>query len=166
MLNMFKPTYWLKNVMEIDGAFLKKEGIRGLILDMDNTLSMHDSVSEESGVADWVARMRELGVRMVVVSNNNARRVAPLADKLGLPYFSFGGKPLPVGVRRGRRFLRLPRCRVALVGDQIFTDILGGNLYGIRTVLVEPFHMENKLTFKLKRRVEELVWKRDYSKFR
>lgn len=161
---LFKPDFWLKNVMQIDKEFLKKNKVRALILDMDNTLSMHDDPAAEDGVLEWLDEMRRLGIKMRVVSNNNTRRVEPLARALGLEFTANGAKPLTFGVNRAVKAMKVSRREALVVGDQIFTDVLAGNLADIRTVLVEPFHLENKWTFKLKRRVESLVFHRDYSK--
>ena len=160
---LFTPTFWLKNVMEIDKKFLKKHHVRALVLDMDNTLSMHDDPSAEDGVLEWLDEMRRLGVKMRVVSNNNSKRVAPLAKALGLDYTANGAKPLTFGVNRAVRAMGAKKSETLVIGDQIFTDVLAGNFAGIRTVLVEPFHLENKWTFRLKRRIESLVFHRDYT---
>lgn len=150
--------------MDIDEKFIKENHLRGLILDLDNTLSMHGSPAAEQGVTEWLSDMRGLGMKMIVLSNNTKKRVAPLAAELGLEFISFGCKPLTVGVSRALRKMRLPGKSVALVGDQIFTDIIGGNLRRVNTILVEPFHLEDKKSFKLKRKLESAVFKRDYSK--
>jgi len=159
---MFTPTFWLKSVLSINAEFLRQNGIYGLILDLDNTLSMHGSPAAELGVTEWLAEMRESGVKMAVVSNNTRTRVKPLADDLGLDFIPFGCKPLPFGINKGVKLLGLPKSRVAAVGDQIFTDIIGGSLSGVRTILVEPFHLEDKLSFKLKRKIESVFFKRDF----
>ncbi|MCL2693685.1 MAG: YqeG family HAD IIIA-type phosphatase, partial [Oscillospiraceae bacterium] len=164
MKKLFKPKIWIKNVLLIDEEFLNKHGLKGLILDLDNTLSMHGSPAAEAGVEEWLADMRRLGVKMTLVSNNTAKRVAPLARELGLSFIPFGCKPLPFGINKAAKSLGLPKSSIAVVGDQIFTDVTGGNISGIKTILVEPFHMENKLMFKLKRKIESAVFKRDYSK--
>ena len=163
---MFKPDIWVKNVLEIDRDFLTTHHIRGLILDLDNTLSMHGSPAAEIGVEDWLDTMRQNGVKMMVVSNNTEQRVEPLARQLGLEYVSFGCKPLPKGIRSALKKMNLPKKSIALVGDQIFTDVLGGNLSGVQTVLVEPFHLEDTASFKVKRKLEGLFFKRDYSKLK
>ena len=163
---MFKPKWWMKNVLSIDEEFIRKNHLRGLVLDLDNTLSMHGSPAAEEGVLEWLEEMRRLGVKMTVVSNNRRKRVDPLARELGLDYISFGCKPLTVGISRAVRRMRLPKSSVALVGDQIFTDIMGGNLKRMPTILVEPFHLENKASFRLKRRLESVIFKRDYSKLK
>lgn len=159
---LFKPTFWLKSVLAIDEEFLRKNRVRALILDMDNTLSMHGDPAAERGIPEWLNKMRALGVRMCVVSNNTQRRVAPLAAKLGLPFTANGAKPLTFGVNRAVKKMRVRKRETLVVGDQIFTDIMAGNLAGIRTVLVEPFHLEKSWTFRLKRKAESLVFHRNY----
>ncbi|MDE6731663.1 MAG: YqeG family HAD IIIA-type phosphatase [Oscillospiraceae bacterium] len=159
---LFKQTYWLKSVLAIDEEFLRKNRVRALILDMDNTLSMHGDPAAESGIPEWLNKMRRLGVRMCVVSNNTTKRVAPLAAKLGLPFTANGAKPLTFGVNRAVKKMRVKKRETLVVGDQIFTDVMAGNLAGIRTVLVEPFHLEKTWTFRLKRKAESLVFHRNY----
>ena len=150
----------MRNVLGISEDFLKQNGIDALILDLDNTLSLHGSPAAEEGIPEWLDNMRALGVKMVVVSNNTNHRVAPLARKLGLPFIANGAKPLTIGITRALRFLGVPRERTAVVGDQIFTDVMGGNLARTRTILVEPFHAEKNLFFKIKRAAENIVYRR------
>ncbi len=159
---VFKPTFWLRSVLAIDEDFLRKHKVRALVLDMDNTLSMHGDPAAESGVPEWLDKMRSLGIKMRVVSNNTKRRVAPLAAKLGLPFTANGAKPLTFGINRAVRAMGVPKRYTLVVGDQIFTDVMAGNLAGIRTVLVEPFHLEKTWTFRLKRKAESLVFHRNY----
>lgn len=160
---LFKPTFWLKNVLAIDENFLYEHKVSAMVLDMDNTLSMHGNPAAEDGIMDWLEKMRGLGVKMRVVSNNTNRRVAPLAAMLGLPFTANGAKPLTFGVNRAVREMGAKKSETLVIGDQIFTDVMAGNLAGIRTVLVEPFHLEKTWTFRLKRRLESLVFHRDYS---
>ena len=161
---LFKPTFWLKSVLQIDEEFLRSNGVRALVLDMDNTLSMPGTPAAEAGVDKWLDEMRRLGVKMRVVSNNTNKRVAPLAAKLGLEYTANGAKPFTAGVNRAVKAMGVKKSETLVVGDQIFTDVMAGNFAGIRTVLVEPFHLEKTWTFRLKRRLESVVFHRDYSK--
>ena len=163
---IFKPRHWLKNVLSINKEFLEKNGIDALILDLDNTLSMHGDPAAEEGIPEWLDDMRALGVKIVVVSNNTNKRVAPLARKLGLPFVANGAKPLTIGISRALRYLGTDRKRTAVVGDQIFTDVMGGNFAGMPTVLVEPFHIEKGILFKIKRAAESIVFRRDFSKLK
>lgn len=163
---IFKPRYWVKNVLSIDKDFLEKNNIDALILDLDNTLSMHGDPAAEEGIPEWLDSMRTLGVKMVVVSNNTNKRVAPLARKLGLPFVANGAKPLTIGISRALKYLGTDRKRTAVVGDQIFTDVMGGNFARMPTILVEPFHIEKGILFKLKRAAESIVFRRDFSKLK
>ncbi|MBO6229200.1 MAG: YqeG family HAD IIIA-type phosphatase [Ruminiclostridium sp.] len=163
---IFKPRFWVKNVLSIDESFLKEHGIDALILDLDNTLSMHGDPAAEQGIPEWLDKMRGLGVKMAVVSNNTEKRVAPLAAKLGLDYTANGAKPLTFGLNRALKKLGTSRERTAVVGDQIFTDVMGGNFAKMPTILVEPFHLEKGILFKLKRAAESLVFKRDLSRLK
>lgn len=157
---IFKPTFCLSSVLAIDEDFLRKNRVRALVLDMDNTLAMHGDPAAEEGVPEWLEKMRTLGIKMRVVSNNTNKRVAPLANALGLEFTANGAKPLTFGINRAVKAMNVKRSETLVVGDQIFTDVMAGNLAGIRTVLVEPFHLENTWTFRLKRRVEGLVFHR------
>ena len=161
---LFKPTFWLNSVLMIDEDFLRENRVEALVLDLDNTLSMHGDPVPEEGVEDWLDKMRGLGIKMRVVSNNTNRRVAPLAARLGLEFTANEAKPLTFGITRAMKAMGADRNVTLVVGDQIFTDIIAGNLRGVRTVLVEPFHLEKTWTFRLKRRLESVVFHRDYSK--
>jgi HAD superfamily phosphatase (TIGR01668 family) len=154
---MYLPTFRFKRVTDITPAFLHEKGIRGLVLDLDNTLSRHDSPLTEIGVLDWIAGMKQADIRMMIVSNNTKSRVEPLAQALGLPHLHFCCKPLPFGIRRAIFRMKLRGRQTALVGDQLFTDVLGGKFAGIRTILVEPFHLESKPTIRFKRRLERIL---------
>jgi len=90
--------------------------------------------------------------------------VEPLAEKLGLPFTANGAKPLTFGISKAMKAMESTKKDTLVVGDQIFTDVMGGNFKGVRTVLVEPFHLEKTWTFRLKRKLESLVFHRDYSK--
>lgn len=160
---IFKPEFWLRNVLSIDESFIKDNHIEALILDLDNTLSMHGNPMEEEGITDWLNMMKALGVKMMVVSNNTNKRVSPLAKKLDLPYIANGAKPLTFGINKALKRLGSDKSKTAVVGDQIFTDVMGGNLAGTRTILVEPFELEKNILFKMKRKAESLVFKRDFS---
>lgn len=161
---LFKPKYWLKNVLAIDEDFLRENNITAMVLDLDNTLSMHGNPVPEVGVPEWLDKMRTLGIKMRVVSNNTNKRVAPLAAKLGLPFTANGAKPLPFGIWRAVKAMGVKRRECVVIGDQIFTDVLAGKFSGVRTILVEPFHLEKTWTFRLKRKIEAMVFHRDYSK--
>jgi len=134
---------------------LKSLGIRGLILDVDNTLTTHDNPEVDTGVQRWLAVMREHKIKMAILSNNTLRRVQPFADALRMGFVANGTKPLARGFEKAAAKLSLAKSEIAVVGDQIFTDILGGNLWGARTILVKPIKLEDTRSFRIKRRIEQ-----------
>ena len=103
----------------------------------------------------WLSQMQADGFSMVVVSNNNAERVAPFAEKIGLPFHALARKPLPGGFWAAGSEQRVAAEECVVIGDQIFTDILGANLAGIKSILLEPIQMETKQKFIVfKRKIE------------
>ncbi|MCM1023561.1 MAG: YqeG family HAD IIIA-type phosphatase [Prevotella sp.] len=165
---IFKPTYALRKITEITPSALKKRGIKALILDVDNTLTTHNNPVPAEGVREWVEEMKSAGIRLIIVSNNNADRVTPFAETLGLHFVPNGAKPLPIGFKRAVAELRaegIPKNRIAAVGDQIFTDILGANLAGVRSVFVYPIEPETSLPFRFKRAVEKPLLPKRFGKF-
>lgn len=162
---LFKPHLILHRVYDITPQMLADLGARGIVLDVDNTLSTHHAQQPLDGVTDWLSEMRAAGIKLTILSNARSRRVAPFADRLGIEYISVGLKPLPFGVMRAVKRLGLRRKEVILVGDQLFTDMLGANLCGVRGVLVEPALPESGRSFKVRRRIE-MVLLRKYKDYR
>lgn len=155
-MSVFTPNLYLSKIVQVTPALLQLHGLRGLILDIDNTLTHHNSQQVQQEVLDWLALMRQTGIRMTIVSNNNRPRVTPFAQKLGLDFVANGCKPLVFGMKRAIRRLELPKEQIAVIGDQIYTDIVGGNRAGLFTILVEPFEAERGWFFACKRRLESL----------
>ena len=148
----------------ISPQFLHERGIRALVLDVDNTLTAHDSQELAPGVADWIERMRDAGIALRISSNNTAARVRPFAEKLGLPFVSFSLKPAPRGLRIARRALGVEKREMALVGDQVFTDMLAAKFYGITVLMVQPVAPDFKWNIRFKRVLERPILARYYKK--
>lgn len=151
---MFHATVALRSVLQIQPGLLRQYGIRGLMLDLDNTLTTHDNPAPAEGVLSWIGVMRQAGIAMMIVSNNRPHRVQPFAAALGLPFVAEGAKPLPKGFRLAQKRMQLPFSQLAVVGDQIFTDILGANLCGVKSIYVRPIQYENKGFLRVKRWLE------------
>ena len=152
MIFFFKPTYVFDKVKDITPDFLKKHGIKGLLLDLDNTLTTHNNPVVPQSSLDWIELMKQNGVKLMIVSNNHAPRVTPFAQQLGIDFECEGAKPLTFGYSRAIKRLGLKKSEVAAVGDQIFTDIMGSNLKGI---FVFPIKPEESLPFRFKRACEK-----------
>jgi len=167
-VSVFMPDLMLRDVTRIDKALLDANGLRCLILDVDNTLTTHNNPAPAEGVPEWIEEMKSAGIKLIIVSNNNAERVTPFAEMLGLHFVPNGAKPLPVGFKRAAAELRalgVPKNRIAAVGDQIFTDILGANLAGIRSIFVYHIEPETSLPFRFKRAVEKPLLPKRFGKF-
>ena len=152
---LFSSTAAFRKATDITPDILKRLDIRGLILDLENTLTTHDNPVPAEGVMDWLSLMKKNNIRLMIVSNNHPPRVRPFADMLGLEFVCEGAKPLTKGFAEALRRMKLPKKHIAAVGDQIFTDVLGANLFGIKMLYVVPIEHEKTAFFKLKRFLEK-----------
>ncbi len=161
---LLTPEYIFAGVSHITPELLRQKGITALALDVDNTLTSHDSQELPSQVEGWLEQMQKAQVRMFIVSNNEEERVAPFAGRLGLDYVAKAAKPLPFGMKRLREKFGVEKSCLALVGDQLFTDRLCGALYGIPVFVVEPLAPEIKPFIQFKRVLERPFIRRYYHK--
>lgn len=152
---LFKITAAFRKASNITPQKLRELGIKGLILDLDNTLTTHDNPVPADGILEWLDCMKKNNIRLMIVSNNHPPRVKPFADMLGLDFVSEGRKPLTKGFREASQKMNLPKNQLAAVGDQIYTDVLGANLYGIKMLYVQPIEHEKTNFFKFKRKMEK-----------
>ncbi|MDI3299546.1 MAG: YqeG family HAD IIIA-type phosphatase [Bacillota bacterium] len=141
----------------LDVAWLRAHGVRGLIVDLDNTLTDWNEPELPAESRAWLARLREAGLRVCLLSNNRSGRVLAIARAEGLAGgVANAAKPWPGGFRRALACLGLDAGEVAVVGDQLFTDVLGGRLAGCLTVWVRPRSPREFLGTRLLRRLEAL----------
>ena len=153
-MSFFIPDLILNTVLDVTPELLASLGVKAAILDVDNTLTTHGNPEPALGVQEWIDEMQTAGIPLMIVSNNVMERVRPFAQRLGLPFVSMGCKPLTFGFTKAcKRFGRKPK-EVAIIGDQIFTDVLGGSLKGMKTILVNPLDVDTGLVFRIKRRLE------------
>lgn len=148
-------TIALETICDLLPELLAKHNIKGLLLDLDNTLTTHDNPRPAEGVPKWISVMKENGIKMCIVSNNHEPRVKPFADALGLDFVWEGKKPLSKGFREAKEKMELPWENLAVVGDQIFTDVLGAVLKRLKCVYVFPIEHEKTRFFRLKRKLEK-----------
>lgn len=156
---LLKPHLKLKIITDIEKRHLDMLGVDCLLLDIDNTVSTDHGTELVPGLEEWIAAMKDAGIKLYILSNARGSRVLPFARKIGLDYIGLAMKPLPFGYLRGVKRSGGQRRNTAIVGDQIFTDILGGRLAGVKTVLLTPVMPENKLSFKIRRKMEKAVFK-------
>lgn len=135
----FRPDHKLARVNEITPELLSRLGVRGLILDLDNTLTRWEDAEVAPTVPEWVQSLKRSGIRLVILSNGLREKQKAVASALDLPLVRAPlPKPFAVGFLKALEVTGLPRKQVAMVGDIVVTDIWGANRLGIRTMLVEP----------------------------
>ncbi len=159
-MSIFKPTAMKGKVTDLSPEFLSGLGVKALLLDVDNTIATFTSHQPIPGAVEWARRMVEAGFYVVIVSNNYKKRVSAFAEKFGLGYVSFAMKPLPRGYLKARARFRVKCSECAIIGDQIFTDVAGANLCGMKSVLLAPIEPEEGITFRIRRRLEKPLRKK------
>ncbi len=159
-MSLFIPAYRFERITDITAEDFRKMGVKAVALDVDNTLAAHNCPEPLKGVRDWLEKMQAAGMDMLIVSNNKAARVRPFADGLNLDFTTRAAKPLPVGFARCARKLGIRCNELAVIGDQIYTDILGANLCGAVSILVTPVSEEHGWSFRIRRKMEKKVLRR------
>lgn len=158
---MLKPNFIFKCITDISSEFLHNNNIKGLLLDVDNTMSVaHGDKTLREGLVEWLSDMKENGIELIVLSNAKTVRARRFGDSVGLSVVGLAAKPLPFGYLKAVKALKLKRREVAIVGDQIFTDILGGKLAGVKTLLVTDITREEAFSFRVRRKIEDFLLKR------
>jgi HAD superfamily phosphatase (TIGR01668 family) len=137
-MSWLRPTSYMPRISQIDFAHLSDDGVRGVIVDLDNTLVGHRALEPEAADAAWVSHAVEHGIRIIMVTNNATPWAMGIAARLAIPIVANARKPLGRGFRRALELLELPRESVVVIGDQLFTDVLGAKLFGMRVILVDP----------------------------
>ncbi len=151
---LLMPQFLFKDVLDLTDDFIATHQVQGVIFDIDNTLVGFRTPKPTRPVEELLAHLQQQGVRVAIASNNSRKRVELFACELGVPAYHRSMKPLGFVLRRICKGFDLPPQRVLLVGDQIYTDMLGGNLAGMMTALVEPIDTKETLLFKIKRALE------------
>ncbi len=161
-MGLFRPTFRRRRITDITVEELTSQGIKGILLDVDNTLTTHYCPDLSDEVAAWLKTVVGAGIALTVVSNAKRYRVEPFAAKIGLSCVWLAAKPLPFGFWRGVRRLGVSRRQCLAIGDQTFTDTLGAKLAGVRVVQLEPIQLEEDKPFMMfKRRIEAYILKRE-----
>ena len=155
---LFLPSYRFTSVLDLTADRLQKMQIDALLLDVDCTLKTFRSDELEPQIFLWLALKKADGVGLCLVSNGSDKRIGIFSEMVGIPYVAPAFKPFPSGVRKAVRMMNFDPKRTALVGDQIFADVMAANLAGIASVLVTPFNPElEPLYSRWKRPLERLV---------
>ncbi len=160
MLNLLCPDIYLESIYQLDLSKLKKKGIKGIITDLDNTLIAWDENEIYPQLDDWFKILKKEGFKVCIVSNNSLERVSEFADIFGIPAIPKAVKPRRRAFRLAMEKMQLKPEEAAVLGDQVFTDVLGGNRLGLFTILVIPVSEREFIGTKVVRQAEKFVLKR------
>ncbi|MCL6589818.1 MAG: YqeG family HAD IIIA-type phosphatase [Firmicutes bacterium] len=160
MLKMLCPKVWAGSVLELDIIQLKRAGIRGVIFDLDNTLVEWKLDILKPEVIALVERLKENGFQLCILSNALEHRVKAVAGALDLPYICRAVKPRKSAFQKALGLLGTPPRETAVVGDQLFTDILGGNRLELYTIWTPPLSSTEFIYTQMVRKLERFVIKR------
>ncbi|MFC6170655.1 YqeG family HAD IIIA-type phosphatase [Loigolactobacillus jiayinensis] len=167
----YKPTWMVAKITQLTAADLRRQGIKAILTDLDNTLIAWDNPTGTTEIKTWIQQMQASGIPVVVVSNNSAARISRAVKSLKVPFIARALKPLSIGIRRAKVQLKLSNDELIMVGDQLITDMIAANNSGVRAVLVRPLiktdawntrinrFLEKFLMRRLRRRHPELQWK-------
>lgn len=144
MKNDLMPRYRVRRVTDLKPEELKRLGVKGLALDIDNTIAYDSVETFIEGVPEWIEAMRGSGIGLVIVSNALPSRARKISEMAGVPALGMSVKPMPFGFWRAARRMGIRVSEMAVVGDQLLTDIRGGNLCGAVTIFVNPARKEER----------------------
>ena len=152
----FVPKLIYDSVCDLTPQTLKSHGISMLLMDFENTIVPYTCDIPQDRVLTWMNSVKDAGITLCVVSNTKRGRAVEFCRKQGIACITHAKKPFPKGIRQAMRNYCDTQGKIALVGDQIYTDVLGANYAGVISILVTPIHLHN--VFLKLRHVLELPW--------
>lgn len=156
MFRKFYPDMYVDSTYIIDFEKLYEEGIRGLIFDIDNTLVEHGLPATDRA-KELFGRLRRIGFKTCLISNNKESRVKPFALEVNSPYVFKANKPFKKNYLKAMDIMDTDKLSTCFVGDQLFTDVYGANRCNIKSILVKPIHPKEEIQIVLKRKLEKIV---------
>lgn len=154
------PDLYLESIKFINSELLKKNKIKGLIIDVDNTLIDYEK-NLISGAEEWCEDLKSEGIKCMILSNTNKKeKVEKVATSLNIPYIMFAKKPFKGGFKKAKELLGLKSSEIAVVGDQIFTDVIGARRMNMFSILVKQVDEKDILITRIKRPLEKIIIKK------
>lgn len=157
MLKRLTPDLYVKRIYNIPLKYLKQNNIKGIVIDLDNTIAPWNSDQIDKEFSNWLHLVKDNEIQIVLVSNNTKERVGGFSQLIDVPYIASATKPLRAAFIRAMGMMKIQKDQTVVIGDQIFTDILGGNMVGLHTILVEPMASKEFIGTKVLRAMERLV---------
>lgn len=157
---MLYPDLYVDSLLDIPLGQLQDKNIKAFILDLDNTITEWNSNHIREEIGTWFASIRSQGFKACILSNNGQERVLQVAESLGIPFIHRAQKPRRGAFHRAVSLMGVKAEETAVIGDQIFTDVLGGNRAGLYTILVVPIARREFVGTKFSRAMEYFVLRR------
>ncbi|WP_404453102.1 YqeG family HAD IIIA-type phosphatase [Virgibacillus necropolis] len=157
MLKNFLPNEHVKSVFDIQPAILKQKGIKGVITDLDNTLVAWDVKNATPEIINWFKQMRDHDIKVMIISNNKQERVKIFSEPLDAPFVFSARKPLSRAFKTAAKQMGLKKEDIVVIGDQLLTDVLGGNFAGFYTILVVPIVQTDGKITQFNRKIERRI---------
>ncbi|MBI3925740.1 MAG: YqeG family HAD IIIA-type phosphatase [Armatimonadetes bacterium] len=156
--SLFVPHIVLDHISELDPRILLELGRPAVLVDLDNTLLTWGQQELDPEVTTWVTDGLAAGLKLCMLSNTRSHRAATYAERLGIPYVGRALKPRRGAARNAMKKLGSRPEGTAIVGDQLFTDVLLGKRLGLYTILVKPHNLKEQMWMRMVRRVERVFW--------
>ena len=157
---IFYPKSYFNKIVDIDVNFFIEKNIKAVLLDNDNTIldKRHNMVQ---GLEEWVKTLKENNIKICILSNTNKKKKAQnLSDKLEVPFIYFAKKPLKFGFKKAKKILEIEDNKtIAVIGDQVLTDVFGANRCKMYSILVKPLKKEDIFVTKINRLIEKQILK-------
>lgn len=157
MLDIFLPNQHVKSIFEITPEQLVSQGVKAIITDLDNTLVEWDRPSATPKLIEWFENMKKHDILITIVSNNNEARVRSFSDPLQIPFIFQARKPLAHAFQKALKQMGTKKEETVVIGDQLLTDVLGGNRSGLHTILVVPVASTDGFITRFNRQVERRI---------
>lgn len=155
---LFRPRYTIDTIYHLDTDVLQQMNIKAVFSDLDNTLLAWNEFETAKKMDELNQRLAKAGIKLVVISNNNAERIGKVLNPYQIDFVAKSRKPLPFAITKKREQLGLAKDQVMMVGDQLITDIQAGNLAGVESVLVKPLVETDKWNTRINRFLEKIIF--------
>lgn len=163
-MDIFLPDKYYKNVYQINYMRLKEDGIKCLLFDLDNTIIPPNIKKPNKKIRDLFDNLKEQDFKIIIMSNSNKKRLTPFKDELIVDCSASSLKPSKTKFLKILKEYKLDLSEVAIIGDQLLTDIFGGNRIGITTILVNPISKNDITVTKFNRKLEKIIEKKLYKR--
>lgn len=157
MLELFKPTWMVKSIYSIKAEQLKEQGIKAVLVDLDNTLIAWNQPEATAESIAWIQKIKKTGIQVLILSNNSGDRIKKVAEILDVGYVPRSLKPTVRAFKIAEKKLDLTADEMVMIGDQLITDVLGANRYQLRSILVKPLLASDAWNTKFNRFIETRI---------